>query len=131
MRWPSKDRGDYMTRGRWEDNPPPWLARLRGTPNPDPVPLLLACLATVLGLAAGAVAEIIQGPGASLMLPFLGVLLARTALDATWWLTRRHRQARHWLMPPRAIVMTAGSLLAIPFTANTQPKRSTGTVIRR
>jgi hypothetical protein len=95
MRWPSRDPEDYMTRGHWEDDPPAWLARLRGTTNPDRPPWRLVASATLAGVAAGALIEAVEGSGASQMLPFLVALLARTLLDAAWWLTRKRRQASH------------------------------------
>ena len=93
MPWPSKDPEDYMAPARWDDDPPGWLARLRGKPHPDPVPLPLMIAVLVVGLAIGAAIELFRNPHDDLWLPvFWCGLIACWGLDFVWWLTRKRRR---------------------------------------
>lgn len=88
MRWPSKDPDDYTQRGRWDTDPPRWLARLRGIEGPEPAPYLLSVGAGVSGFIVGGVAgEALAGTP---LLPALLLgLAARAAAEAGWRVRRR------------------------------------------
>ena len=91
VRWPSKDPDDYMQPGRWETDPPRWVARLRGQPTPDPTPFWINLCASFGGFVAGGVIGEAVG-SVALTGAGLGTILAQLAVAAGWRL--KHRAQR-------------------------------------
>jgi hypothetical protein len=90
VRWPSKDPDDYSQPGRWETEPPRWVARRRGLPVPDPTSYWMNLCATFGGFIAGGVlGEALDKDATTCAL--LGSFLAQSAVQLGWRLTHRRR----------------------------------------
>ncbi|HEV7772837.1 MAG TPA: hypothetical protein VGO48_06065 [Conexibacter sp.] len=91
MRWPSKDPNDYAKPGRWETDPPRWLAKRRGLPVPDPTPFWMNLCATFGGLIGGGMLGEALGEDATAW-ALLGTVLAQSAVAVGWRMTHRRRK---------------------------------------